>query len=397
MIGALAERVYGRTQPFRHAIYLNQHGRGDEGVAAMRRLAASGPRQERAWAYAGLAARLPDFGEALRAGREAVRLDPNLPLAWWNLSGAEQGLGWDERYLADDRETLRRLDRGADRTIVPNAGAVIRRIAQRQVDEALGDYGDAFVQMEATKDLKPYAGIDQMYGVYEAIELAGLHDLARARQLVDFAGSSDADVMKVGAKLGSYAMPRVALDEAAGDWPGALMRVRAYDQAAAADSTGQFARPTFVWPILAEAYARTGDDARADAVLQAMPPDCYPCQRARGRIAAFRRRWPEAQAAFAEATRQAPSLPMAYAEWGAMLLEKGDLDSAIAKLSLAREKGPHFADPLELWGEALMRKGDVKGAVAKFREAATYAPRWERNQQHLKQALALQAKAGGHG
>ena len=66
----------------------------------------------------------------------------------------------------------------------------------------------------------------------------------------------------------------------------------------------------------------------------------------------------------------APSIPFAYAEWGAMLMAKGDLDGAIAKFEIAHAKGPHFADPLEMWGEALIAKNRSDLALAKFEEAS---------------------------
>ncbi len=65
-----------------------------------------------------------------------------------------------------------------------------------------------------------------------------------------------------------------------------------------------------------------------------------------------------------------------------MLMAKGDLDGAIAKLEIAHEKGPHFADPLEFWGEVLIAKNRSDVALAKFEEAAKYAPAWGRL--HLK-------------
>jgi len=65
-----------------------------------------------------------------------------------------------------------------------------------------------------------------------------------------------------------------------------------------------------------------------------------------------------------------------------MLLTKGDLDGAIAKFTLANEKGSHFADPLEMWGEALIAKNRSDLALAKFAEADKYAPNWGRL--HLK-------------
>jgi tetratricopeptide (TPR) repeat protein len=90
--------------------------------------------------------------------------------------------------------------------------------------------------------------------------------------------------------------------------------------------------------------------------------------------------------------RQAPDLPSAYSEWGAMLLAKGDADGAIAKLEQAQQKGPHFADPPELWGEALMKKGDYAGALTKFAEADGDAPRWGRNHMRWGEALMLSGR-----
>ena len=83
----------------------------------------------------------------------------------------------------------------------------------------------------------------------------------------------------------------------------------------------------------------------------------------------------------------APSIPFAYTDWGAMLLRKGDYARAIAKFMLANQKGPHFADPLEMWGEALVRENRSDLALAKFTEAAKYAPNWGRL--HLKWGEAL--------
>ena len=62
-------------------------------------------------------------------------------------------------------------------------------------------------------------------------------------------------------------------------------------------------------------------------------------------------------------------------------------DAAIAKFTLANQKGPHFADPLEMWGEALMAKNRSDLALAKFAEAEKYAPNWGRL--HLKWGEAL--------
>ena len=74
-------------------------------------------------------------------------------------------------------------------------------------------------------------------------------------------------------------------------------------------------------------------------------------------------------------------------------MARGDLDGAIVRLQQANQKGPHYADALELWGEALMRKRDYSGAAARFAEADKNAPRWGRNHLRWGQALARTGKA----
>ena len=69
------------------------------------------------------------------------------------------------------------------------------------------------------------------------------------------------------------------------------------------------------------------------------------------------------------------------------LLARGKPDDAIAKFTIANQKGPKFADPLEGWGEALMAKNQSHRAVEKFAEAEKYAPNWGRL--HLKWGEAL--------
>ena len=144
---------------------------------------------------------------------------------------------------------------------------------------------------------------------------------------------------------------------------------------------------TKVRPFLALAKAKLGDTAGAEAVIATTPGDCYDCVRTRGNIAAIEGQWGRADYWFARAAHDAPSIPMAYADWGQMLLQKGDHDGAIAKFTLSNQKGPHFADPLEGWGEALIAKKQPDQALAKFTEAEKYAPNWGRL--HLKWGEAL--------
>ena len=110
-----------------------------------------------------------------------------------------------------------------------------------------------------------------------------------------------------------------------------------------------------------------------------------------GQIAAITHDWPGAERWFAEAAKQAPSLPAAFSEWGDERLARGDLTGAIAEYQTAHQKGPHFADPLKGWGDALARQGQWNEALAKYNEALTAAPAW----QALRQARDEAAKHVG--
>jgi tetratricopeptide (TPR) repeat protein len=135
------------------------------------------------------------------------------------------------------------------------------------------------------------------------------------------------------------------------------------------------------------ALAKSGDAKGAHALIDRTPADCDNCLRARGVIDAAERNWRGAEYWFARAAAHAPSPPFAYADWGQMLLAKGNVDGAIEKFKQANAKGPHFADPLEMWGEALIAQNRSDLALAKFAEASKYAPNWGRL--HLKWGEAL--------
>src|SRR5881394_1341773 len=107
----------------------------------------------------------------------------------------------------------------------------------------------------------------------------------------------------------------------------------------------------------------------------------------RARIADLEGQHARADWWFARAVHDAPSIPLMYAAWGQALLERGEPDAAITQFTVANQKGPHFADPLEGWGEALMAKNQSHLALEKFAEAEKFAPNWGRL--HLKWGEAL--------
>jgi tetratricopeptide (TPR) repeat protein len=154
----------------------------------------------------------------------------------------------------------------------------------------------------------------------------------------------------------------------------------------------QYMRLPAALTTMATAYAHAGRIADAKTLLSLTPPDCYNCLIARGLVATLDHDWPAADRWYGEAARQGPSIPLAQTAWGQSLLDRGDVDGAVVKLTDAHRIQPHFADPLELWGEALMRNGDYAGAAAKFAETDRYAPRWGRNHMKWGEALMLSGR-----
>jgi tetratricopeptide (TPR) repeat protein len=218
------------------------------------------------------------------------------------------------------------------------------------------------------------------------------HDVAAGRALTDKAITLD--TKKVAAADERFGADHVRYYLAANmdNWPAAIAGARAYGERLKSDP-GMFPGlkavrlHVRVAPLLAYALAKGGDVAGAQAAINATPGDCYDCIRTRGLVAAAANQWGRADYWFARAVQQAPSVPFAYADWGQSLLIHGRPDAAIEKFKLANQKGPHFADPLELWAEALMAKNESHQALAKFAEAEKYAPSWGRL--HLKWGEAL--------
>jgi tetratricopeptide (TPR) repeat protein len=366
LVGQAAEALYAQTQPYRYAVYLASRGRSDDALAAYQRLARTGAAEDRPWAYVGWASILQQGGrnrEAEWAAQSAVRLDPKLEPAYAVLSAAQFNLGWTEAALSSLRREIALLERG--RSVGQPTSDAAGRLALIRGIEAFvrGDYQASASLLRSAGGMN-YEGQAQGYPPSQVLVqvLAFDHDVAASR------------------RIATTPLQMIALE----DWTSLARGTDAFR------GTEQFRKAqteaTTVASV-ATVYAHAGRFDDADAVLRPSALDCYPCLRTRGLIAALKRDWPAADRWYAEAARQAPSLAFAHADWGQALLDKGDLDGAIAKFKEAHRRSPHFADPLELWGEALMRKGDYDGAIAKFAEADKYAPRWGRN--HLRWGEAL--------
>jgi tetratricopeptide (TPR) repeat protein len=391
-----AEAVYRDSQPYRYAEYLENTGRLDEAFKVIADLATNGPIEERGWAYAKWAVMdITDHGDPVAARRHAALgrspgkgSDINDQIAIVNTAAwtghEEADLAWSRTLATDSRK---RLPDTSDVFYTSN-----KVLAQAWLDFLVGDYRGSSAWWTQTDADTSYSG-GTLGPLMGATTDALGHDLAAARKTIVLAAESSESELAWRIAVGAFpALPRYWMFAEVGQWDKALAEARAFDVVLEAEKAQ---KPVYVlmqqvlaWPLEARALAHNGDVAGAQALIGRTPLDCYPCLRVRGEVAAQARDWPAAERWFSEAVRQAPSVPLAYAEWGRMRLDKGDPDGAIAVLRIAEAKGPRFADPRQIWGEALMAKGDAAAASKKFAEAAKLAPNWGRNRLKAGEALA---------
>ena len=387
-----AEALYARTQPYRFGVYLRDNGRAAESRAVFEHLAADGPASERPWGLLGVAQFKTNLSQGIEMERRAAALNPRLALVWLNLAGADGVAGHIEAALNEARTTVRLID-SRDRGSITARSAPAARLGQSAaVLDFLGDFQAEVRDLEAVQAIPEFYGSQEQGRVQEGVALAEDHDPAASQRVLP-PGATDADVSRTVAKWQNFSIAYLVTFEDKADWQAALSDVQSLDSIVRAYASQPDGGATLdgvrtaLWPHEARALAHLGRGAEAWALISQTPLDCYDCVRARGEIVALAGRTAEADRWFAEAVRQGPSLPQAHLDWARARLARGDVDGAIAELTLAHAKGPHFADPLELWGEALMRKGDFAAAAAKFAEADKYAPKWGRN--HLRWGEAL--------
>ncbi|MBS0277121.1 MAG: hypothetical protein JSR81_05840 [Proteobacteria bacterium] len=393
-----AESIYRQTQPFRYSVYVSTahpwpQG-GIEQMKLLRDLALNGPNSEKPWAYTvwayGALFMDRNLPEALGRARAAVSYDPDLPLAVSNLAVFEKIAGHDALAVADAHRTLKTLDGSGARKIIPRAAAAFRPQFEAFLAEEAGDWNAALVQYGVLRKLADYEGMRGNSFYASAADLALLHDPRGSRAME---AGSDMDleheiVMGAGWQLVNLIWPAYTRASMAGDWAGARRDiVDVLNTPDAKRPSAQLWNEFKIWPWLALADAHVGRIADAWSLIGKTPRDCYDCTRIRGQIDTAQRNWPGAAYWFAQAVHQAPDIPFAYSEWGAMLMAKGDLGGATAKFARANAHGPHFADPLEMWGEALIAQNRSDLALAKFADADRYAPEWGRL--HLKWGEAL--------
>ena len=369
-----AEAVYEDTEPYRYATYLRSKQKTAEAAAIWQRLSLSGAPSERAWALVGLSITAKD-ARGSQAGldllADAMRLAPWSFLPVSNTGILQFELSHPEAARAAFTRAASTL--GGRSEVRPELIPAAKARNRGYLDLLRGDNTSAADDWLTAIRAGPQ-GSNQNYLARLMRAHLGMHDLAAAH--ADLMRPDPSAGRPTGSRELDTVVMAVQLDVALDNWAAALS---AADNAAPVlahwPGIGDQQRAQLD-PLVAYAKARAGDTAGALALIATTPLDCYDCLRYRAKIAALSRDWPTANRWFVEAARQAPSIPFAFTDWGEMLLAKGDVAGAVAKLDQAHKVGPQFADPLKLWGDALVREGRPKEALAKYDEALKYAPAW---------------------
>jgi tetratricopeptide (TPR) repeat protein len=393
LIGKAAEAVYRTTQPYRYAVYLDQHGHPGEANALYMQLIATGSQTDRAYAYSALANDIPpatgDYAKARLMVQMALATEPDQLLARENLITIETQLQHDEQALKAIRDAIAVESRGRDPTMDETYFRVDTLNDEAKLAAALGDYRAA---MDFNRQVELRPDHDGTVEAARETNIAGcgvVHDAQCLREALAALPPVPAKSFAALARLGNAQVADAGL----GHWRDLLAIEKPMTDVLTSTGTiGRVFLDRAELPYTALAHAHLGDFAQAHREIDQTPVDCGICLRDRGLIDMLQKRWSGAAFWFARATEQAPSPPFAYADWGRMLLAKGDVDGAIEKFRAANSRGPHFADALEMWGEALMAKNRADLALAKFEEANRYTPNWGRLHLEWGEALSYAGK-----
>ncbi|HEX4080732.1 MAG TPA: hypothetical protein VHX61_17870 [Rhizomicrobium sp.] len=377
-----AEDVFGAFDTVNYINYLDSTGRRREAMETAGRFARVSQGLLHAdsyclWAYTTVFA-TGDVRLGLARAHIAMNIDPLLAVAHVLAARFDFFLGRDEGQLAEDHIILSL--RNADQLPAHQRGGFeqMRQQAVAQIALLQGDFANA-VYWSCSHSCT-YSGLLMT----KSILAARLHDISLARKQLGEGLAAEADSTDVNEA-------RFDIDSAEGNWRAATTDAEGIS--VYAKSGGMSPRfialthATYAAPLLAVGQAHAGRFAEAQATIDATPLDCVACVTARGDIDTMQEHWADAAAWFESAVKLAPSVPFAYADWGAMLLARGDYDGAMANFAVAHARGPRFSDPLEMWGEALKQKNRSDLALAKFEEASKYAPNWGRL--HLEWGKAL--------
>ena len=383
-----AEHVYGITQPYRYANYLDRdrtpaglEDRSARAAAIYEKLVQSSDPNERAWALNGLgtlASGRRDTRAAVAYYVKSVEVQPDFSVGYFARAFQERFLDRRENELAAFRRASA-LQHANPADVNPQVLPTARGSADGQIAMLVGDFAEAERQAKIVADLRlNVANLN-----YRAAQVYALWAMARQHD----AGAVRTYMREIGrTKLGANAFG-LAVSTALEDWQAIPSQIQEAVAVTGRPIPQLLEETPFSVSAIALATAHLGNIKGAEALVAKSPADCDGCLLARAQIAEMEGQQTRADYWFARAEDHAPPIPFAYHEWGLALLARGKPDEAIAQFKLANQKGPHFADPLEGWGEALMAQNKSHLALGKFAQAEKYAPNWGRL--HLKWAEAL--------
>jgi tetratricopeptide (TPR) repeat protein len=393
-----AEHVFESTQPYRYANYLDRNynpvgaqDRVARATAIYRKLIAGDDLAERAWAWNGLGTIEFNFHQDNRKAslyyRKALATVPDFTIGYYALAARNGPLGQEEEEFQNSRQAARLLHRDSIPDLNSNYARSARLSADSRVAAYLGDYATAIPIAKEGAALPDDFSV-LVRGTFintTMVSLARRHDWGALRAYMRDLGWTEI------LTKGNPGNTRVAVDIERQDWRDILPIEKDRENLLARTSGTSRMRTQNPYdamaPFFALAQAHLGNFSAAEKLLAPLAPDRDMGLRAHALIAELRGQHARADWWFARSEKQTPSLPMTDALWGQALLKRGQPDAAIAKFTLANQKGPKFADPLEGWGEALMAKNRSDLALAKFAEADKFAPNWGRL--HLKWGEAL--------
>ncbi len=387
LIVKLAESIYGVTEPYRYSVWLREHGRIDEGIAVAMELAHHGPARERPWGYLGWANALEEsagYAARLNMMQQVAHMAPDLYLARDNICLIEDKISLPGQAVRDCRAAAPLLAGDNHGGIRDDVVPIARLRLQALVDQNLGAFHEASQLWSKVMEFGLQGTTYSLAAMVAQAQLAE-HDPAAARTTLE--APEPEGLLNPGSHALDRAWAAMLTAFAAEKWGDVIASDAAFPPLYAKYPGLRSYAFTRELPWLALAHARVGNFEAAESLLAQAPQDCDICVRARARIAELQNQHAQADALFTAAVHAQPETPFAYADWGAALLSRGDIKGAIAKLKQASQKGPRFADPLEVWGEALMREGDFSAAAAKFTAATALAPQWGRSHLRLSQAL----------
>lgn len=369
LIEKAADAIYSRNAPYLHAIYIKDHGRGPEALAALRRLSRADVEDtEKAWALLGVGSLLMSVegrcADAIPVLERSHRLDPTIANSVALQASAHECVGDNQAELDSYRKAVAIGEKVESASKDRERSRLDLFAGKATIANRTGDYRGEIAFYDE-------AGTERIAA--RASALARLGDVQGSRALLrQFAPDPVTDTDRR-----TYWLTRHRQALAVEDWRAAAMfGDRAWQLAlrGTPDLTVS-ARLNFV-PQLAVVRARAGDRAGAEDLLRGLPGDCYTCARGRAGVAEIIGDQAAADAGFARAVRLGPRLPFAWQELGQARLDRGDAGGALAAFREALRHGPYFPRAMKGRADALAALQRHRDAAAQYAAAARRAPRW---------------------